>query len=94
MPAPLSPAKYQEALEIGLAAHRTLGCRGVSRTDLRYDDTAKNSNGGGDGEFYVLEVNTQPGMTPLSLVPEIAAHAGINFEELVSWIVKDASCPR
>jgi D-alanine-D-alanine ligase len=89
MPAPLSPAKYQEALDIGLAAHRTLGCRGVSRTDLRYDDT--NS---GEGQFYVLEVNTQPGMTPLSLVPEIAAHAGINFEELVSWIVEDASCPR
>ena len=89
MPAPLSPAKYQEALDIGLAAHRTLGCRGVSRTDLRYDDT-KDEN----GTFYVLEVNTQPGMTPLSLVPEIAAHAGINFEQLVSWIVEDASCPR
>jgi D-alanine-D-alanine ligase len=89
MPAPLSPKRYEEALAIGLAAHKSLGCRGVSRTDLRFDDTK-----GGADAFYVLEVNTQPGMTPLSLVPEIAGHVGIDFQALVNWIVEDASCPR
>lgn len=90
MPAPIGDAAYAEALRIGAAAHAALGCRGVSRTDLRYDDTKQ----GQPGRFVVLEVNTQPGMTPLSLVPEIAAHAGIDFAELVSWMVEDASCPR
>ena len=90
MPAPIGDAAYAEALRIGAAAHAALGCRGVSRTDLRYDDTKKDQ----PGRFVVLEVNTQPGMTPLSLVPEIAAHAGIDFAELVSWMVEDASCPR
>jgi D-alanine-D-alanine ligase len=66
-----------------------LGCRGVSRADLRYDDT-----GPGDGQLYLLEVNTQPGMTPTSLVPDIARQAGIGFDELVAWIVEDATCPR
>ncbi|HTI86495.1 MAG TPA: D-alanine--D-alanine ligase [Alphaproteobacteria bacterium] len=89
MPAPLPQGRYEEVLEIGLTAHRVLGCRGVSRADLRFDDTK-----GGDGHFYVLEVNTQPGMTPLSLVPEIAGYRGITFEKLVNWIVEDASCPR
>jgi D-alanine-D-alanine ligase len=89
MPAPLEPKRYEEALHVALVAHQTLGCRGVSRTDLRYDDTQ-----GEPGKFYVLEVNTQPGMTPLSLVPEIAAHKGIDFDRLVSMIVEDASCPR
>jgi D-alanine-D-alanine ligase len=88
MPAPLPPKSYREALAIGLAAHHALGCRGVSRTDIRFDDTR------GEDRFYVLEVNTQPGMTPLSLVPEIAAHVGIDFTALVNWIVEDASCPR
>ena len=67
------------------------GCRGVSRTDLRFDNTQGSDE---NGTFYVLEVNTQPGMTPLSLVPEIAAHVGIDFKALVNWIVEDASCPR
>ena len=89
MPAPIYPDAYEEALEIALAAHRALGCRGVSRADLRYDDTA-----GEPGRFYLLEINTQPGMTPLSLVPEIAAHAGISFEELVTWLVENATCGR
>ncbi|TDI63699.1 MAG: D-alanine--D-alanine ligase [Alphaproteobacteria bacterium] len=89
MPAPLSDAEYAEALEVARLAHATLGCQGVTRTDLRFDDT-----GDGPGHFYVLEVNTQPGMTPLSLVPEIAAHAGIGFGQLVAWMVEDASCPR
>ena len=89
MPAPIAPKAYDDALRVALTAHRTLGCRGVTRTDLRYDDTE-----GGTGQFVVLEVNTQPGMTPLSLVPEIAAHQGISFDQLVSMIVEDASCPR
>lgn len=89
VPAPLPPATYDEALRVGLTAHRVLGCRGVSRTDLRYDDTKRQP-----GTFYVLEVNTQPGMTPLSLVPEIAAHRGIGFDRLVAMILEDASCPR
>jgi D-alanine-D-alanine ligase len=86
MPAPLEPAIYDEALRIAETAHRELGCRGVSRADLRYDDTQ-----GAPGELYLLEVNTQPGMTPLSLVPEIAASAGILFPQLVSWMVENAA---
>ncbi len=89
MPAPLDPVSYGEALRLALLAHQVLGCRGVSRADFRYDDTA-----GGPGRFYLLEVNTQPGMTPLSLVPEIAASVGISFRELVSWMVENASCER
>lgn len=89
MPAPLDPARYAEALTIAETAHRTLGCRGVSRADLRLDERPGEAQG-----FYLLEINTQPGMTPLSLVPEIAAHAGIGFTELVAWMVEDASCPR
>ena len=88
MPAPIAPDAYDEALRLSLLAHRTLGCRGLSRADFRYDDT-----GGEPGRFYMLEVNTQPGMTPLSLVPEIAAHAGIGFEELVCRITEEATCP-
>ncbi len=86
MPAPLDTPVYQEALRIAETAHRELGCRGVSRADLRYDDTA-----GEPGLLYLLEVNTQPGMTPLSLVPEIAASAGIAFPQLVSWMVENAA---
>lgn len=87
VPAPLPPSVYQEALDHALAAHRILGCRGVSRADLRYDDTA-----GEPGHLYMLEVNTQPGLTPLSLVPELADHAGIDFVSLVSWMVENAAC--
>ncbi len=87
MPAPIHPDAYEECLAVSVEAHKALGCRGVSRVDLRYDDTE-----GEPGKFYVLEVNTQPGMTPTSLVPEIAEHAGISFEALVSWMVEDARC--
>lgn len=87
MPAPIHADSYREALDIALKAHQTLGCRGVTRADLRYDDTA-----GEPGEFYLLEINTQPGMTPLSLVPEIAADVGISFADLVCWMVEDATC--
>lgn len=89
MPAPLPKDIYDEICAQALKAHQTLGCRGVTRSDWRYDDTE-----GGTGKFYLLEINTQPGMTPLSLVPEIAAHQGISFGQLVRWMVEDASCDR
>jgi D-alanine-D-alanine ligase len=69
--------------------HGALGCRGVSRADFRYDDRV-----GGVGGLFCLEVNTQPGMTETSLVPELAAHAGITFDELVRWMIEDASLNR
>jgi D-alanine-D-alanine ligase len=87
VPAPLPPNDYEAALEIALRAHQVLGCRGVSRADMRYDETP-----GGDGRLYLLEVNTQPGMTLTSLVPDIARHVGISFDELVVWMVENASC--
>ena len=73
--------------EYALRAHRALGCRGVSRADFRYDEA-------GTGELILLEVNTQPGMTGTSLVPELAAHAGKSYEALVTWMVNDASVDR
>jgi D-alanine-D-alanine ligase len=87
VPAPIPRRIYDETLEIALCAHMALGCRGVSRADLRYDDTP-----GGDGRVYLLEVNTQPGMTPTSLVPDIARNVGIGFDELVLWMVEHAAC--
>jgi D-alanine-D-alanine ligase len=89
LPAPISPFVYQEARRLALAAHRALGCRGVTRADFRYDDGLEGTRG-----LFCLEVNTQPGMTETSLVPELAAHAGITFEELVRWMVEDASLNR
>jgi len=87
LPAPILPNVYQEVRRLSLAAHDALGCRGVSRTDFRYDDR-------GTGELICLEVNTQPGMTETSLVPELALYAGITFDELVRWMVEDASTNR
>ena len=89
LPAPISSFVYQLARRLTLAAHRALGCRGVSRADFRYDDRIE-----GTGGLVCLEVNTQPGMTETSLVPELAAHAGISFDELVQWMVEDASLNR
>jgi D-alanine-D-alanine ligase len=89
LPAVLSPNIYQSIQKLSLKAHLSLGCRGVSRSDFRFDD-----QGNGLGELVILETNTQPGMTPTSLVPEMAAHAGHSFEDLVSWMVEDASCDR
>jgi D-alanine-D-alanine ligase len=89
VPAPVSSNVYQLVQKLALTAHKALGCRGVSRADFRFDDTP-----GGTGEVVCLEVNTQPGMTATSLVPELAVHAGLSFPELVSWIVEDASCAR
>ena len=84
MPARLTKKKYSEVLEIARKAHNALRCRGVTRSDFKYH----NSN------FYLLEINTQPGMTSLSLVPEIASYKGINFENLVEKILLDASINR
>jgi D-alanine-D-alanine ligase len=89
LPAPVSPIVYQLTRRLALSAHRALGCRGVSRADFRYDDRIE-----GTGGLVCLEVNTQPGMTETSLVPELAAHAGITFDELVRWMVEDASLNR
>ena len=86
VPAQISPNIYQRIQQLALTAHQSIGCRGVSRSDFRYDDA-------GDTLVW-LEVNTQPGMTETSLVPELAAHAGLSFGELVRWMVEDASCDR
>ncbi|MET3789936.1 D-alanine--D-alanine ligase [Aquamicrobium terrae] len=88
-PAKVSPNIYQKIQTLALKAHQAIGCRGVSRSDFRYDDRHSEN-----GEVVWLEVNTQPGMTPTSLVPEIAAHAGHSFGDLLSWMVEDASCLR
>ena len=82
LPADLPRAQYEKALELSLLAHKILGCRGVSRADLRLD---------GD-TFYMLEVNTQPGLTPTSLVPEQANYVGLSFEDLMYWMVEHAEC--
>jgi D-alanine-D-alanine ligase len=89
VPAPLKPNVYDLVQKLTLTAHKALGCRGVSRADFRYDDTKD-----GADELFCLEVNTQPGMTATSLVPELAAYAGLTFGELVSWMVEEASCNR
>ncbi len=88
-PANLKRNIYQKVMTLSLKAHQAVGCRGVSRSDFRLDDGPM-----GSGELVWLEINTQPGMTPTSLVPELALHAGHSFEELVSWMVEDASCCR
>jgi len=82
LPADVDKKIYDEAMRLALLAHQTLGCRGVSRADFRYD---------GDS-LTILEINTQPGMTPTSLIPEQAAHVGISFEELLTWMVENAEC--
>jgi D-alanine-D-alanine ligase len=88
LPAQVSQQTADEAMQLAIAAHRALGCRGVSRTDFRYDDT------GPSPRMILLETNTQPGMTPTSLVPEQAAHIGMSYAKLCRWIVEDASCDR
>jgi D-alanine-D-alanine ligase len=89
LPAEIPEDIYRRIQRVSLEAHRSLGCRGVSRADFRLDDTA-----GREPELILLEVNTQPGMTGTSLVPELAVHAGHSFEELVTWMVNDASLNR
>jgi D-alanine-D-alanine ligase len=87
LPAPVPQPIFDQAMAVALLAHQTLGCRGVSRSDFRYDDT-----GPAPGRLVFLEINTQPGMTPLSLVPEQAAFLGISFTDLVTWMVGEARC--
>jgi len=82
VPADVDQNIYDEAMRLALLAHRTLGCRGVSRADFRFDGET----------LFILEVNTQPGMTPTSLVPEQAQHVGIDFAALVTWMVENAEC--
>lgn len=89
LPAEIPNDIYRKCQQYTIMAHKALGCRGVSRADFRYNDQP-----GGEGELVLLEVNTQPGMTGTSLVPELAAHAGHSFEELVTWMVNDASLDR
>ncbi len=89
IPAQISPNIYQKIQTLALKAHQAIGCRGVSRSDFRFDD-----RGDGEGELIWLEINTQPGMTPTSLVPEMAQHAGLQFGEFLKWMVEDASCLR
>lgn len=86
LPAPVPQDIYTAAMNLAERAHRTLGCRGVSRADFRYDPNDAST------PLYLLEINTQPGMTATSLVPEIAAHAGLSFPELVTWMVENARC--
>ena len=86
VPAPIPEAAYERALRMAEAAHAALGCRGLTRSDFRYDPVKD--------LLVLLEVNTQPGMTPTSLAPEQAAHLGMGFDQLVQWIVEDASWPR
>ena len=85
IPAVIDPAIYAKAMEVAIAAHQALGCRGATRSDFRYDDTA-----GEPGRLVLLEVNTQPGLTPTSLLPEQAAHQGIDFAALCAWMVEQA----
>jgi D-alanine-D-alanine ligase len=86
IPADLPAHVTKAAMEASLTAHRALGCRGATRSDFRYDDRKD--------RLVILETNTQPGMTPTSLVPEQAAYTGMSFAGLVAWMIEDASCPR
>lgn len=87
LPAAIHPDATAQAMDIALAAHRALGCSGATRADFRYDDTQSDP-----GRLVLLEVNTQPGLTPTSLLPEQAAHLGISFAELCRWMVEHAAC--
>ena len=89
LPAQIPPDIYRKCQKYSIMAHRALGCKGVSRCDFRYDDTVQDKH-----ELVLLEINTQPGMTGTSLVPDMARHAGHSFEELVTWMVNDASVDR
>ena len=87
IPAGVHPDICVQALDVAAAAHGALGCRGATRCDFRYDDTK-----GEPGRLILLEINTQPGLTPTSLLPEQAAHCGMNFAQLCTWMVENASC--
>lgn len=89
LPAAIDEAVSKQACEIAVAAHQALGCSGASRSDFRLDDT-----GPGPARLVLLEVNTQPGMTATSLLPEQAAYCGISYPELCGWLVEQAACPQ
>lgn len=89
LPAKIKPNIYQKIMMMSLKAHEVIGCKGVSRSDFRLDDGPM-----GSGELIWLEINTQPGMTATSLVPELAVYAGHSFEEFLAWMVEDATCNR
>ena len=84
MPAPLEKKKYNEVLNIAKKVHKIIGCKGITRSDFRYYK----------GKFYLLEINTQPGMTKFSLIPEMAAFQGLEFDKIIKWIIDDASILR
>lgn len=88
VPAQVPAAIAEQAMRLAERAHAVMGCRGITRTDFRYDDT------GAKPRLIILEINTQPGMTPTSLAPEQAAHTGMGYGALCRWIVEDASCDR
>lgn len=90
IPAPIAEKDYRAVMEQAYSVHKALGCRGVSRSDFRYDDTKKNA----PARMVFLEVNTNPGMTPLSLVPDIAKVKGISYQDLVVWLVERATCDK
>ena len=87
IPADLPASVSKIAMDSAAKAHKILGCKGITRSDFRYDDQQSGTDG-----LYLLELNTQPGLTPLSLVPEQAAYAGISFHDLVEWMVESATC--
>lgn len=89
MPAQIPNSVYELCMDYAERAHRCLGCRGVTRSDFRWNEDDRDSDG-----VFLLEINTQPGMTPTSLVPEIAEHVGVSFGDLIEWMVEDASCRR
>ena len=86
MPARIEKSIYQQAMDMAFRAHHALGCKGISRADIRFNPETN--------QLYLLEVNTHPGMTPLSLVPEIAAHRGISFEQIVQYLLEHAACEK
>ena len=95
VPAEIPPAVTEAALKIAIDAHKILGCRGVTRSDFRFDDTQAGENQpAGPEKLTLIETNTQPGMTPTSLVPEQAIYCGLTFSQLVAWMVEDASIGR
>ena len=87
LPAKIPESVYSAAMEFARLAHEVIGCTGVTRSDFRWDDSCPDTSG-----LYFLEINTQPGMTPTSLVPEQAQYAGMSYADLVTWIVEGATC--
>lgn len=88
LPAKIPADVFDEAMRVALLAHQALGCAGISRSDFRYDDSRPGLEG-----LNFLEINTQPGFTPISLVPEQAAHVGVSFADLCEWLMENATCP-